>query len=139
MDPIIWVLALVIVVLIPILSLVMKKVRGGSEKYQQILADFQQQAQQMLEADEQIEAVCGYKPCAAVTNKRLLVSTKEGIDSVAFSEIKKLKGMNSGGNATKNPTGMLVFEIKAAKKYTLGNHSDGFNDVVNLLYRKTNL
>jgi len=138
MGPVILILFLVIA-LIPLLGSVLKKKRAGSEKYQQILADFQQGVEGMLEADEQVEAVCGYKPCAAVTNKRLLVSTKAGIDSVPFSEIIKLKGMSAGGNTTKNPGSMLVFEIKAKQKYTLGNHSEGFNRVVELLYQHTGL
>ena len=133
------ILLILIVVVVPILSKVLKKARGGSEKYQQMLADFQEKAQAMLEADEQIDAVCGYNPCAAVTNKRLLVSTKAGIDSVPFAEIKSLKGLNSGGNKTTIPDNMLVFQIKAAKKYVLGNHSEGFDDVVDLLYQRTGL
>jgi len=133
------ILLILIVIVVPILSKVLKKTRGGSEKHQQILADFQEKAQAMLDADEQIDAVCGYNPCAAVTNKRLLVSTKAGIDSVPFAEITKLTGMNSGGNKTTIPDNMLVFQIKAAKKYTLGNHSEGFDDVVDLLYKRTGL
>lgn len=134
-----WILLIVIVVLVPVLSVVLKKVRGGSEKYQQIMADFQQKVQAMLDADEQVEAMCGYKPCAAVTNKRLLVSAKEGVDVVPFAQIKKLHGMNASGNNTKYPGQMLVFQIKADKKYTLGNHSEGFEQVVERLYHHTGL
>lgn len=133
------ILIILIVVVIPVLSKVLKNKRGSSEKHQQILVDFEQKIQNMLEADEQMEAMCGYNPCAAVTNKRLLVSTKAGVDSVPFAEIKKLEGMNAGGNKTKNPDSMLVFQIKAAKKYVLGNHSAGFNDVVTHLSQHTGL
>lgn len=119
------------------LGSVLKKNRAGSEKYQQIMEDFRQQVDGMLEQGETVEAVCGYKPCAAVTNKRLLISGKEGIDSVQFHEVKALKGMDAGGNRTKNPDRMLVFEIRAAKKYVLGNHSEGFNQVVESLFSYT--
>ena len=139
MDPIILLGFILVAGLVSVFSIVLKNKRAGSEKYQQILADFRQSAEALLDADEHIEALCGYKPCAAITNKRLLVSTKNGIDSVAFSEIKKLNGMNASGNNTKNPTSMLVFQIKANKKYTLGNHSEGFDQVVNLLYQRTGL
>lgn len=118
---------------ISLLSNALKKKRAGSEKYQQILLDFEQRVNAMLEADELVEGLCGYKPCAAVTNKRLLVDTKAGIDSVAFQQIKKVKGMDSGANKTTDPDRMLVLEIKAVKKYTLGNHSEGFNGFVNAL------
>lgn len=134
-----WILLIIIVVVVPVLGSVLKKARAGSEKYQQIMADFQQKVQAMLDADEQVEAMCGYKPCAAVTNKRLLVSAKEGVDVVPFAQIKKLHGMNSSGNNTKYPAQMLVFQIKADKKYTLGNHSDGFEQVVERLYHHTGL
>ena len=127
------ILAAVAAVMIPVL----KKKRGGSEKYQQMLADFNQQVNGMLEADETVEAVCGYRPCAAVTSKRLLVSTKNGIDSVAFDQIRKIKGMDGAGNKTTNPDRMLVYEIKADKKYVLGNHSEGFNEVVLGLQKHT--
>lgn len=123
------ILAAVFAVLIPVL----KKRRGSSEKYQQIMADFKEQVSAMLEEGETVEAVCGYKPCAAVTTRRLLVSSKNGIDVVPFGEIKKLQGMDGGGNKTAHPDRMIVFEIKAAKKYVLGNHSEGFSKVVNRL------
>lgn len=139
MNEMTWILLIVIVVVVPVLSIVLKKMRAGSEKYQQIMADFEQKVQAMLEADEQVEAMCGYKPCAAVTNKRLLVSSKEGVDVVPFASISKLHGMNSSGNKTKYPGQMLVFQIKADKKYTLGNHSDGFEQVVQRLYHHTGL
>lgn len=117
-------------------SHVLKNKRAGSEKYQTILADFQQGVNEMLETDEVVEAVCGYKPCAAVTNKRLLVSGKTGIDSVPFASIKAVKGLNASGYKTTNPSSMLVFEIKADKKYVLGNHSEGFEEVAQLLMKR---
>ena len=139
MNTTVIVLCILIVVVVPILNAVLKKARANSGKHQQLLADFTQSVQAMLEDDEQIDAVCGYKPCAAITGKRLLVSTKDGIDSVAFTDIKKLNGMTASGNNTKNATGMLVFQIKANKKYTLGNHSEGFEKLVTLLYQRTGL
>lgn len=119
------------------LGSVLKKKRAGSKKYQKIMEYFQQQINGMLEHDETIETVCGYNPCAAVTNKRLLVSSKTGIDTVQFHEIKALKGIDAGGNKTKTPDRMLFFEINAAKKYVLYNHSEGFNQVVESLFRYT--
>lgn len=129
--------ALVLAAVMALLASVVKKKRAGSEKYQQILANFEQQVNAMLEEGETVEAVCGYKPCAAVTDRRLLVGAKNGIDSVPYAQIKALKGLDGGANKTTNPDRMLVFEIKAAKKYTLGNHSDGFAKLVNSLYRHT--
>ncbi len=139
MTPTISIAFIILIALIPILSNVLKVKRAGSNKYQHIITDFLQNAETMLDTDEQIEAVCGYKPCAAITNKRLLVSTKNGIDSVAFNDVKKLNGMTASGNNTKYASSMLVFQIKANKKYTLGNHSEGFEKLVTLLYQRTGL
>lgn len=127
----------VLIALVPVLNKVLKNKRGGSEKHQQILADFRQKVESELAEGEVIEGLCGYNPCAAVTDKRLMVSTKAGLDIVEFADIKALKGMNAGGNKTSDPNRMLVFEIKANKKYVLGNHSEGFNQVVESLQRHT--
>ncbi len=127
----------VFTILMLVIGNAVKKKRAGSEKHQKILEDFRRNVTDMLEPEEAIEAVCGYNPCAAVTDRRLFVSTKKGIDVVQFSEIKSLKGLNAKADDTTNPEWMLVFQIKANKKYTLGNHSDGFNQVVQALYRRT--
>ena len=139
MNGITIVLLVLICVGVPLLGSVLKKSRAGSEKYQQILTDFEQRVNALLEADEIVEGLCGYKPCAAVTNKRLLVDTKAGIDSVAFQQIKKVKGMDSGANKTRDPERMLLLEIKAEKKYVIGNHSEGFATFVNALMRRVSL
>lgn len=123
----------------PLIGNVLKKKRGGSEKYQRIMADFRQLVQNELTEGEVVEAVCGYNPCAAVTNKRLLIGGKAGLETVDFSGIKSLKGMNGAGNKTANPNLMLVFTIVAEKKYVLGNHSEGFDQLVTRLYAHTGL
>jgi len=115
---------------------ILKKKRGGSEKFQTIMEEFRKNVNGMLEENETVEALCGYNPCAAVTNKRLLMGTKKGIEVVQFSEIRKLSGLNGAGNKTMDPSRMLVFEIKANKKYVLGNHSEGFDQVVEALVRR---
>jgi hypothetical protein len=118
-----------------VISGIVKKNRGSDEKYQKIIADFYNDVTNNLEPGERIEAYCGYVPCAAVTNKRLLIGDKNGIKTVAFSQIRKVQGMNFSGNKTNDPGQMLVFEIRADKKYVLGNHSDGFAQVVEAISR----
>ncbi len=118
-----------------LLGAVLKKKRAGSDKYQQILADFQQRVDNMLQEGEMVEGLCGYKPCAAVTDRRLLVDGKSGIESVEFQQIRKIRGMDAGANKTSDPDRMLVLEIKAERKYTLGNHSEGFAAFFNALSR----
>lgn len=118
-----------------LVSDLLKKKRGSSEKYQKIMVDFCNDVNNLLEPGEQLEAYCGYVPCAAVTNKRLLIGDKKGITTVAFSQIRKVQGVSFSGKKTTDPNQMLGFEIKADKKYTLGNHSDGFAQVVNALYK----
>ena len=138
MDPLYMFLFLALFPLVMgIVGSILKNQRAGSEKYQKMLSDFQAKVDSMLEPGETVEAVCGYVPCAAVTNKRLLVDTKAGVDSVAFTEIKSLSGMNATGSKTNNPAQMLAFTIVARKKYVLGNHSEGFGKLVTLLYRYT--
>lgn len=114
---------------------IQKEKRASSEKYQEVIASFYRQATQMLEPGECIEAYCGYNPCAAVTNRRLLVMKKNEIEAIPFSQIRKVKGMGFSGNTTKKPDQMQVFEVKADKKYVLANQSDGFVQVVEALNR----
>lgn len=118
-----------------LVSNVLKKKRAGSEKYQTILNDFHNAAVQQLEPGETLIAFCGYNPCAAITDKRLLIGDKKGIHTVNFCSIRKLQGMNFSGNKTSHPENMLVLEIKAEKKYVIGNHSEGFVPLVNALFR----
>lgn len=67
-----------------VVASLLKKKRAGSEKYQQILTEFRQQAEAMLENGEVIEVLCGYNPCAAVTGKRLLVGGKKALILLRF-------------------------------------------------------
>lgn len=117
-----------------VVASVVKKKRGSDEKYQKIITDFHDQVNNMLEQDEKLEAYCGYIPCAAVTNRRLLIGDKNGIKTIPFSQIQKIRGTSFSGFRTKDPNNMLTFEIKADKKYVLGNHSAGFAQVVKSLY-----
>lgn len=112
---------------------VVKEKRGSNEKYQKIITDFCNQVNDMLEQGEKLEAYCGYFPCAAVTNRRLLIGEKDGIKTIPFSQIQKIKGTSFSGFRTKDPNNMQTFEIKADKKYVLGNHSTGFAQVVESL------
>lgn len=113
----------------------LKEKRSSSEKHQKILGDFYGSVARQLQPGERVEAYCGYTPCAAVTNRRLVISDKQGVRSVPFYQIRKVKGMDYSGNKTYDPKRMLCFEIKADKKYVLSNHSEGFEQVVTALYR----
>lgn len=119
-----------------VISKSQKEKWSNSEKYQKIINDFYNEVTNLLEPGEEIEAYCGYVPCAAVTNKRLLISDKKGMKTISFAEIRKVQGTNFSGNKTNNPDQMFVFEIKADKKYVLGNHSDGFVQVVEAINRR---
>ena len=121
----------------PLFVQVLKNKRSGNAKYQKIMADFAQRVKRELYPGEVVEAVCGYIPCAAVTNKRLLIGSRGGIETVEFYEIQWLKGINGSGNKTTDPSQMLGLIIKARKRYTLGNHSEGFGQVVTHLYAHT--
>lgn len=110
-----------------------KSKRDSSAKYQKILSDFSGSVSRMLVPGEQVEGLCGYYPCAAVTNKRLLINSKKGIQTIPFSAIRKTRGMNYSGDRTSNPENMLAFEIYADKKYVLGNHSAGFTRLVRVV------
>ena len=123
--------------IMPLIGKALKGKRAGKEKYQKIMADFQQQVDGALMEGEHVDAMCGYVPCAAVTNKRLLMGTKNGIERVEFHEIRSLKGIDASGSKTSNPEQMMGFTIKANKKYVLGNHSEGFDQVVTLLFIRT--
>ena len=120
-------------IILSMVSDILKKKRVSNEKYQNILNEFLNDVINILEPDEELEAYCGYYPCAAVTNKRLLISGKNSIESIEFLQIKKIKGMGFSGTSTKNPNQMLTLEIKAEKKYYIGNESEGFIQVVEFL------
>ena len=134
MNPIYFGLAMAVLgAIISVLSKVLKNKRGGSEKYQNILNDFYSSVNRELAPGETVAAYCGYNPCAAVTNRRLFVGDKKGVRSVSLSQIKKIRGTNFSGNKTDKPDQMLALEIFADKKYVVGNHSEGFSQVVILL------
>lgn len=136
MNPLFVLLCIAVIgAIVTVAAEAVKRKRGSSEKYQKILNDFHNQVSNMLEQGETLEAYCGYYPCAAVTSKRLLIGEKDGIKTVPFSQIQKIKGMSYSGNKTEYPNQMMAFEIKADKKYVLGNHSAGFEQVVEALNR----
>ncbi len=136
MNPLFVCLCIVVIgAIISVAAKALKEKRGSNEKYQKIITDFYDQVNHMLDQGETVEAYCGYSPCAAVTNRRLLIGDKNGIKTVPFSQIRKVKGVSFSGNKTKDPNQMLGFEIKADKKYVLGNHSAGFEQVVEALNR----
>lgn len=108
-------LALAAIALTPYL----KKKRANNSKYQKILEDFRAQVDTMLRDGETVEAICGYYPCAAVTNYRLLIGGKKGIDSVAFAAIEKINGLDHSANKTSNADAMMMLEFKAGKNMLL--------------------
>lgn len=116
-----------------LITSVAKEKRGSNEEYQKMITDFYNQVSNMLEPGEKLEAYCGYSPCAAVTNRRLLIGEKDGIKTIPFSQIQKIRGTSFSGFRTKDPNNMLTLEVKADKKYVLGNHSEGFAQVVESL------
>lgn len=139
MKPIYLLLIAVFGVVMGIIGTVLKNKRANNPKYIKILEDFRKSVSNMLEPGEEVIAVCGYRPCAAATNQRLLVSAKNGVDSIPYANIKKVKGMDTAGNKTTDPFRMIAVTVKAEKKYTLGNHSEGFAQVVSAVYKHTNL
>lgn len=133
----------ILVVLIPslmtLVNSLLKEKRAGSEKYQNMQEEFLQRVNAMLDSDETVEAFCGYQPCAAITGRRLLVDTKAGIQAVAYDDIKALKGVTVSGDKTNDVERMWMIMIKADKKYTICNQSEGFAKVVESLKRHTGL
>lgn len=85
----------------------------------------------MMEEGETFLASCtaDRKRFCAVSSKRFLIETKDGLKSIPLGEIKKVTGKDYGANKTKDPKNMLLIEIKADKKYTVSNCSAEFEDV----------
>lgn len=115
-----------------IMSLGKEKHRTKEER-QKILSDFYDQVNSMLEEGEILEAHCGYDPCAAVTNRRLLIGDEYGIKTIPFSQIQKVKAMNYSGYKTKDPERTGMYEIKADETYVLTKQSEDFVHVVESL------
>ena len=125
--------------LFSIIAIVLRAIMNNSDRCQKRLEDFRQQVNDMLQEDEEVLAICGYNPCAAVTNKRLLITRRAGVDVVAFSQITKLKGTSYNGQRVDEPGQMQTFQIKAEKNYYLRYQDEGFPSVVNELFRRVHL
>ena len=55
-------------------SLLAEILHTGQDEDRNALAQFRREVAALLEPGETVEAVCGYGPCAAVTNRRFLVT-----------------------------------------------------------------
>ena len=124
-------------VVMRILTELVNKKRGSSQKHQKILSDFRNSVTTVLMPGECVEGYCGYNPCCAVTNQRLIIGDKKGIHTIPYNQIRKTRGTDFSGNRTSAPNRMLALEIFADKKYVVGNHSEGFVQVVSALLRYT--
>ena len=122
-----------------VVSQVLKKKRAGSAKYQAILEKFNEEVSAALEEGETVEAVCGYRPCAAVTDRRLLLSDKSGLVSIPYDQIRSVKGSDASARKTSNIGSIFFLEIKAARKWVLADEEAGFGKVVRALDRHVSI
>lgn len=111
--------------------------RPGAANSKQTLEEFEAQVAQMLEPDEVMEASVGYGPCAAVTNKRMFISTKKGILTFPYEKITGLS--RSDSDQPYNPRRFVTMCVVADKRYYLGNYVGDFEGVFAVLQKYTGL
>jgi len=124
-------LALTVILVLMIWSAVAKKRRLKQR-------DFDRKLDTVLQPDEEITVIHRDKSGRWIlTNKRLLLDTKEGFTAVPFKKIKSISGLTADGKKTVAPAKMVNVTIKADSEITLHNTGDTFVELVKELKKKT--
>jgi len=124
-------LALTVILVLMIWSAVAKKRRLKQR-------DFDRKLDTVLQPDEEITVIHRDKSGRWIlTNKRLLLDTKEGFTAVPFKKIKSISGLTADGKKTVAPAKMVTVTIKADKEIVLHNTGDTFVELVKQLKKRT--
>lgn len=124
-------LTLVLLLVLTIRSAVIKK-----RKLKQ--RDFDRKLETVLKASEEVQVIHTDKSGRWIlTNERLLLDTKEGFTTVAFSKIKSISGLTAEGKKTVAPAKMVSVTIKAEKEITMYNTGEAFVELVKELKKRT--
>ena len=85
----------------------------------------------MCEDGETLQVVCpGFKTeYYAMTDKRLIVDNKKGVQSIPFSTITHVDCWRTGGGEASTPSDCQTISIHADKKYYIGRYSSRFEQI----------
>ena len=124
-------LALAVILVLMIWSAIVKKRRLKQR-------DFDRKLETVLQPDEEITVIHRDKTGRWIlTNKRLLLDTKDGFTATSFKKIKSISGVMPDGKKTVAPAKMVTVTIKADREITLHNTGDTFVELVKQLKKKT--
>ena len=123
--------ALALLLVLRIASVAAKKKRLKQQ-------DFDRKLTTVLQPEEEILVIHLDKTGRWIlTNKRLLLDTKDGFTATAFKKIKSISGLTSEGKKTVAPAKMVTVTIKADKEIVLHNTGETFVELVKQLKKKT--
>ena len=89
--------------------------------------DFQRKLETVLLPRETVKAACPQKKGRWIlTNKRLLLETKQGFTALYIKDIKSAHGTTGDGKRTTDPKKMTQFTIKAGSEHCLQNTGADF-------------
>ena len=124
-------LALVLILALAVRSAVVKKRRLKQR-------DFDRKLETVLQPEEEVAVIHRDKTGRWIlTNKRLLLDTKDGFTATSFKKIKSISGVMPDGKKTVAPAKMVTVTIKADREITLHNTGDTFVELVTQLKKKT--
>ncbi len=85
----------------------------------------------LCESDETINVICrgNKEEYYVLTDKRLIIDNKNGLQSIPFDTIKKVKLQKLGGGKAGHPSLCQIITINADRKYTLARYSQKFNEI----------
>ena len=100
--------------------------------------DFDRKLETVLQPEEEVAVIHLDKTGRWIlTNKRLLLDTKDGFSATSFKKIKSISGLTAEGKKTVAPAKMVEVTIKADKEIVLHNTGDTFVELVKQLKKKT--
>ena len=124
-------LALAVILVLMIWSAIAKKRRLKQR-------DFDRKLETVLQPEEEVEVIHRDKSGRWIlTNKRLLLDTKDGFTATSFKKIKSISGVMPDGKKTVAPAKMVNVTIKADREITLHNTGETFVELVKQLKKKT--
>jgi len=91
----------------------------------------------VLQPKETIKCICPQKKGRVIlTSKRLLFETREGFNSVALKDIKRVRGNTKDKKTTSVVTKMVSLTVVAGGEYTICNTCEEFADLAKKLQDK---
>lgn len=139
MNP--FVIGLLVVVIPVIVSSILKKKHAEEDKSpvnQARDTEARAKYQALCEEGETLQTVCrGYQTeYYAMTDRRLIIDNKKGLQSVPFESIRKVDFFKMGGGKAATASDCQVIAVHADKKYSMACYSGNFEQIAGELMRR---